>query len=261
MNTVIWIYLHWSRTHMDWAASPLEIGMFHWNPEHLHALVSERSPRKLFDIAVHLAQDMDFEFLGLKLRIQIATQTPRHYLYSNYPKAWIERYQHEEFYKQDAAAALSHNSTNPVVWSDEVYREAPHFREAACEHGLRHGWTQSLHDLQHNESQMSVSRPLRKVETAELFEKAGAIQWLCHTVHAVLSAHHLDALCPSQPRMSERELEVLKWSAAGKTAADVACILSLSQSTVNFHIRSVITKTNAANKAGAVAIAALRGWI
>ena len=57
------------------------------------------------------------------------------------------------------------------------------------------------------------------------------------------------------------ELEVLKWSAAGKTAADVASILSLSQSTVNFHIRSVITKTNAANKAGAIAIAALRGWI
>ena len=87
------------------------------------------------------------------------------------------------------------------------------------------------------------------------------MQWLCHTLHAVLGEHHLNALCPPQPKMSARELEVLKWSAAGKTAADVACILSLSQSTVNFHIRSVITKTNAANKAGAIAIAALRGWI
>ncbi|MNH36287.1 Regulatory protein SdiA [compost metagenome] len=61
--------------------------------------------------------------------------------------------------------------------------------------------------------------------------------------------------------LSAREAEVLKWSAAGKTAADIACILSLSQSTVNFHIRSIITKTNASNKAGAIAIAAMRGLI
>lgn len=232
-----------------------------WKPEQLHAFVSERSPRKLFDIAVHLAQDLGMEYLGLNIRIQIATQTPRVFLYSNYPAAWIERYQRDEFYKQDAAANLSHGTTEAVLWTDELYREAPQYREAACQHGLRHGWTQSLYDLQHNESQISVARPVGNIDIVEFYGKAGNVQWLCHTLHAVLGEHHLSALCPPPPKMSERELEVLKWSAAGKTASDVACILSLSQSTVNFHIRSVITKTNAANKAGAIAIAALRGWI
>jgi LuxR family transcriptional regulator len=235
--------------------------MLHWKPEHLHQFVSERSPRKLFDIAVHLVQDLGMEHLGLNIRIQIATQTPRLYLYSNYPDEWIERYQRDDFYKQDPAARLSHGQTTPVLWTDELYYEAPQFREAACQHGLRHGWTQSLHDLQHNESQVSVARPAGQIAINELYEKAASVQWLCHTLHSVLCEHHLDALCPPQPKMSERELEVLRWSAAGKTAADVACILSLSQSTVNFHIRSVITKTNASNKAGAIAIAALRGWI
>ena len=201
------------------------------------------------------------EFLGLKIRIQLAAQAPKLYLYSNYSKAWIERYQRDEFYKQDLAATRSHSSTTPVLWTDELYREAPQYREQACLHGLRHGWTQSLHDLQHNESQISVARPNGPIDEVELYDKAGSVQWLCHALHAVLGEHHLNALCPPQPKMSERELEVLKWSAAGKTAADVASILSLSQSTVNFHIRSVITKTNAANKAGAIAIAALRGWI
>lgn len=232
-----------------------------WKPEHLHAFVSERSPRKLFDIAVHLAQDLGMEYLGLKIRIQIATQTPRLFLYSNYPVEWIQRYQRDEFYKQDPAANVSHSSTLPVLWTDDLYREAPQFREAACQSGLRHGWTQSLHDHQHNESQISVARPAGAIDTFELYNKAGNVQWLCQTLHAVLGEHHLKALCPPQPKMSERELEVLKWSAAGKTANDVACILSLSQSTVNFHIRSVITKINAANKAGAIAIAAMRGWI
>ncbi|WP_449431189.1 autoinducer binding domain-containing protein [Pseudomonas putida] len=235
--------------------------MLQWNPEHLHQLANERSPQRLFDLAVHLAQDLAMDYLGLKIRIQIATQTPKVYLYSNYPPEWIERYQRDDFYKQDPAAQASHDTTQPVLWTDELFNEAPQFREAACKHGLRHGWTQSVHDPQHNESQLSIARPVGKVGIAELYNNAGNVQWLCHSLHAVLCEHHLNALCPPQPRMSAREMEVLKWSAAGKTAADVACILSLSQSTVNFHIRSVITKTNAANKTGAIAIAALRGWI
>ncbi|MFK0313480.1 autoinducer binding domain-containing protein [Pseudomonas sp. NPDC090233] len=235
--------------------------MLQWNHEHLHQLISESAPQNVFDLAVHLAQDMEMEFLGLKLRIQLAAQSPKLYLYSNYPVEWIERYQRDEFYKQDAAAARSHASTMPVLWTDDLYREVPLYREQACQHGLRHGWTQSLHDQQHHESQVSVARPIGDVSIAELYDKAGKVQWLCHTLHAIISEHHLARLCPPQPRMSEREIEVLKWSAAGKTAADVACILSLSQSTVNFHIRSVITKTNAANKAGAIAIAMMRGLI
>ncbi|MGJ7547262.1 autoinducer binding domain-containing protein [Pseudomonas alloputida] len=234
--------------------------MLQWNHEHLHQLISESTPQKVFDLAVHLAQDLDMMFLGLKVRIQLAAQSPRLYLYSNYPAAWIERYQRDEFYKQDAAATRSHSSTMPVLWTDDLYREVPHYRELACTHGLRHGWTQSLHDMQHNESQVSVCRPVGEVNIAELYDKAGKVQWLCHTLHAIISEHHLEKL--SAPlKMSDREIEVLKWSADGKTAAVVAEILNLSQSTVNFHIRSAITKTNAANKAGAITIALMRGLL
>ena len=66
--------------------------MLNWKPEHLHLFVDERCPQKLFDIAVHLAQDLGMEYLGLNIRIQIATQTPHLFLYSNYPREWIERY-------------------------------------------------------------------------------------------------------------------------------------------------------------------------
>ena len=235
--------------------------MRHWKPEYLRAFDAERCPQKLFGMAVDMAQDLGMEYLGLNIRIQIATQTPHLFMYSNYPREWIERYQRDDLYKQDSAANASHVSTMPVLWTDDLYREAPQFRKAACQSGLRHGWTQSLHDQQHNESQISVARSRRSISIDELYKKAANVQWLSHKLHEVISAHHLTALCPPQPKMSERELEVLRWSAAGKTAADVACILSLSTSTVNFHIRSVITKTNAANKAGAIAIAVMRGWI
>lgn len=234
--------------------------MPHWKSEQLQQLLGERDPQKLFGCAVGLAQGLDMEFLGLSLHLHVAARAPEVFLYNNFPKEWNDRYQREHFLKNDPRVLKCHQTTCPVVWSDELFQEAPHIREAACTHGLRHGWTQSVHDARHNESQLSVARPQRPVNSKELYEKGAQVMWLCHTLHPVLSEYHLQQLAPVKP-LSERELEVLKWSAAGKTAADVAIILSLSTSTVNFHVRSVIEKTGASNKAGAIAIAALRGLL
>jgi LuxR family transcriptional regulator len=56
-----------------------------------------------------------------------------------------------------------------------------------------------------------------------------------------------------------REVEVLKWSAQGKTAAEVATILNLKLRTVNFHIGRAIRKMGVSNKTSAVVQAALHG--
>ncbi|WP_256658799.1 helix-turn-helix transcriptional regulator [Pseudomonas sp. LP_7_YM] len=56
-----------------------------------------------------------------------------------------------------------------------------------------------------------------------------------------------------------REIEVLKWSAEGKTAAEVAMILNVKLRTVNFHIGSAIRKMGVTNKTSAVVQAALHG--
>lgn len=56
-----------------------------------------------------------------------------------------------------------------------------------------------------------------------------------------------------------REVEVLKWSAEGKTAAEVAMILNLKLRTVNFHIGSAMRKIGVTNKISAVVHAARQG--
>ncbi|PTL76538.1 autoinducer binding domain-containing protein [Vitiosangium sp. GDMCC 1.1324] len=234
--------------------------MPHWKNEQLQLLLNEQEPQKLFKLAVELVQGLEMTYLGLTLHLQVSAHPPQVVLYNNYPTEWNARLQDADFFRQDPVASLCHRSTLPVLWRDELYREVPHFREAACNHGLRHGWTQSVQDLRHNESQLSVARASGEIGTAEFYEKSSQVLWLCNTLHTLISEHHLSLLAP-EPSLSERELEVLKWSAAGKTAEDIAHILSLSTSTVNFHIRSVITKTNAANMAGAIAIAANRGLL
>ncbi len=55
-------------------------------------------------------------------------------------------------------------------------------------------------------------------------------------------------------RLTEREKEILKWIMAGKSTWDIATILSITESTVKFHVDNIMKKFNAVNRAHAVAI-------
>ncbi|HTR01304.1 MAG TPA: helix-turn-helix transcriptional regulator, partial [Candidatus Acidoferrum sp.] len=64
-----------------------------------------------------------------------------------------------------------------------------------------------------------------------------------------------------KPQLSERELECLLWSAEGKTAEEIATILSISTATVAFHLKNAIQKLNVTNRNQAIAKATLLGII
>lgn len=235
--------------------------MSHWKPENLHALLGERHPERMFDQAIALVQEMGMEYLGLALHLHVPAQRAHVILYNNFPKEWNAHYQADRhFIEQDPVMALSRSSTAPVLWEDELYKEAPEYRSLACSHGLRHGWTQSLHDHIHDISQLSVARPTHPISTLEFLAESAQLLWLHNVLHELICNHHRKAMDPA-PALTDRELEVTKWTADGKTASDIACILSLSPSTVNFHIRSVITKLNVSNKTAAVVVAVRHGLI
>lgn len=60
-------------------------------------------------------------------------------------------------------------------------------------------------------------------------------------------------------QLTVREIEILKWTAEGKTAADIAIILSMKERTVHFHVANAVQKMGACNKTAAVVQAALSG--
>ncbi|HGU0016342.1 TPA: LuxR C-terminal-related transcriptional regulator, partial [Escherichia coli] len=53
----------------------------------------------------------------------------------------------------------------------------------------------------------------------------------------------------------------LKWTAEGKTSAEIAMILSISENTVNFHQKNMQKKINAPNKTQVACYAAATGLI
>ena len=77
--------------------------------------------------------------------------------------------------------------------------------------------------------------------------------------HTLLSRLILQQQVQRDRPLSEREIEVLKWTADGKSAQDVAQILGLSKNTIDFHIRNAILKLAAPNKTAAVVRAILMG--
>ena len=60
---------------------------------------------------------------------------------------------------------------------------------------------------------------------------------------------------------SKREKEILRWTAEGKTSAEIAMILSISENTVNFHQKNMQKKINAPNKTQVACYAAATGLI
>ena len=66
---------------------------------------------------------------------------------------------------------------------------------------------------------------------------------------------------PTLGTLSPREREVLRWSAAGKTADEIGMILAITPRTVAFHIQRCVAKLDAANKTEAVAKALMLGLL
>ena len=69
-----------------------------------------------------------------------------------------------------------------------------------------------------------------------------------------------------QPRttatpLAPREIECLRWSAAGKTSSEIAGIIGVSENTVNSYLSSAAQKMNAVNRVQTVAQAIRLGLL
>jgi len=79
---------------------------------------------------------------------------------------------------------------------------------------------------------------------------------LATIINARLAGIARSALWPKTIELNDREVEVLTWSARGKTSTEIAQILGLTKRTIDFHIDNARTKLGAATRTEAVIKAA-----
>jgi len=86
--------------------------------------------------------------------------------------------------------------------------------------------------------------------------------WLVQAAHTSMARILIPKLMPEAgTALSIREIEVLRWTGDGKTSGEIGDILSLSEHTVNFHIKNALVKLNATNKTAGVVKAVMTGLI
>jgi DNA-binding CsgD family transcriptional regulator len=78
-------------------------------------------------------------------------------------------------------------------------------------------------------------------------------------------AAHAEQVAPARPRnctpLTAREAQCVRWAAAGKTNAEIGAILTLSVSTVRFHLRNAAAKLGAATRARMIQAATGQGYL
>ncbi len=109
---------------------------------------------------------------------------------------------------------------------------------------------------------LSVSRSGEPISEIELRDKEIKLAWLTQMAHLGMSRILTAKLMPEATApLTDREIQVLRWTADGKTASEIADILNISERTANFHIANAITKLNAPNKTAAVIRAGMLGML
>ena len=73
-----------------------------------------------------------------------------------------------------------------------------------------------------------------------------------------ITSQHQAAQAGPEP-LTDREMEVLRWIAQGRSNKEIAAALVISERTVKFHVSSILGKLGASNRTEAVTIAAQRG--
>lgn len=208
------------------------------------------------------ADKLGFEWCAYGLRAPLPVIGPETLLLNNYPPLWQARYREGNYLAVDPTVSQGLRSSLPVIWSDQLFISARGLWEEARSFGLRYGWAQSSRDAQGFVGMLTLARSVEQLTAAELRANGLQMAWLNQAAHAGLVRIRGPRMMPeSEVQLSQREISVLRWTADGKTSADISEILNISERTVNFHIGNAIIKLNAANKTAATVRAALLGFL
>lgn len=190
---------------------------------------------------------------------------PRHepYVAVTYPPEWVERYRARGYLSIDPAIQIGLRRLLPIDW-DEFGKGEGDLRQffgEASEFGLgRRGISFPVHGYRGDRALLSV--------TADSSHREW--HWARRTAFRhfpIIAAHLHDAVLGtggvfrSQPRLSPRELECVRWTSEGKTVWECGVILGLSPHTVRCYLESARYKLGASSNTHAASLATKSGLL
>lgn len=223
-----------------------------------HQLRAATDVTSIHAICREICNVLAFEHFIFGVRVPIALSQPFHFCLSGYPPEWRARYDAMGYLKVDPLVTSAFASMLPLCW-DELQNLNPTaqilFHEAA-EYGLCHGISAPVIGRNGDIGIFSMARqlPLPDDESARLQLKA-QVHWFATVLHETVHNILLTSKKPVLPKdsLTAREKDCLACVADGKTTAEIAALLDISERTVLFHIDNAGRKLGVSGRHNIVA--------
>jgi len=176
--------------------------------------------------------------------------------------AWLNFYAAEDMRAADPICQRTMQHGAMLTWA-EARDAAPNspaneaFFDALEKHGLMHGVGVPLFGPNSRDAYagFDFGKPIIEVDP-EAVGTVRSITQACHQRICVLLNQAANV-----PVLSEREIEVLTWTARGKSASDIATILELSPDTVKTYSKRIYAKLDVSDRVAAVVKALRMGLV
>lgn len=250
------------------------------------ALSRTASSKEVFALVCDLAASLGYDRVGLfalpaeaRLAIAPTCKDAPSIVISNYPENFTSAYVSANRHEIDPVFALTRSTITPLVWDEIVDGKKLSDEQNALVGERRRAGI-------HNEITCPIHGPDGRIFALRF---ARAVPGPCDRAHLsafqVLAIHfyyafvkflEAEAESPAPPQgladnvqkqlpcggsLSQREKEVLLWTARGKSASSISVILELSENTVNFYVKNAMRKLGTTNRVVAVVIAVRSGLI
>jgi len=178
-------------------------------------------------------------------------------LLSSYPSPFQRRYLDLRLCDEDPIVRHAKLVSVPFTWGDagdvdlrsnsneRVVREA-----TKC--GIRVGVTVPIHVCFNTFASLSFAADA--MPPLDLTQDTSALQLMALQFH-VHFTNQAESVETSEPVLTHRQQECLKWSARGKTMSETGTILGISERTVLFHVQDARQRLDAQTITQAVAVA------
>lgn len=181
---------------------------------------------------------------------------------------WGRRYIEADYSKSDPVVRECFRSRRAIKWDEGFLTQSrtddeARMMEDAFEHRIRAGLTLPIHGPSNELGLLMLSFEKAGKDTLQLIDRhAYELQLLAFNFHdAANAALRVRTDVPPPIPLTDREIEILKWTSDGKTAWEIGKILRISERTVNFHLHNVMGKFGVHNKTHAAAKAVSCGLI
>lgn len=213
-----------------------------------------------------VAQALGFEHFLYAVRVPVSLTQPYHFCLSGYPRAWRERYDARGYLRIDPIVAHAFSTALPVIW-DEIDRSSAmvaRFFDEAAGYGLAHGVSAPFYGRRGEIGLLSLARrhPVQ-ADAGERAQLKARVHWFATLVHETVTRKVLtpEGAPVVKAPLTQREKDCLLWAADGKTTAEIAERLAISERTVHFHLDNAGRKLGVQGRHNIIARAVALGEI